>query len=179
MARTRRRNHRRAGERGAFMKTQVVTRCLPRRIASLLIAVCGATGSIAAWSQDNATAVADRLVNEGRQIFRFDTFGDEGYWGDTLGLHKAIEGGALGGVGPGVSPKLALAVGLKVDVDALPESLIQDLQAGRVNLDSPATTVALLKLNAVVGVTGFFNGPSLRSIGVTCALCHSSVDNAL
>src|SRR5262249_48154527 len=161
------RNHRRAGERGAFMKSRVMTRCLPRRMALLLVALCAATGSGAAWAQDNAAGIAGRLVTGGRQIYRFDTFGDEAYWGDTLGLQKAIEGAALGGVGPGVSPKVALAVGLKVDLDALPESLIQDLQAGRVNLDSPATTVALLKLNAVVGVVGVFNGPSLRSVGIT------------
>jgi hypothetical protein len=78
-----------------------------------------------------------------------------------------------------VSPRTALAVGLKVDVAALPERLVADLRAGRVDLDSPATTVALLKLNAVVGVTGFFKGTALRSIGIQCALCHSTLDNAL
>src|SRR5579863_2977773 len=93
-------------------------------------------------------ANAEHTMDEGRRIFRFDTFGDESFWGDTLGLHKAIEGAKLGGVGPGVSPVTALSVGLKVDVDALPESLIQALKLGRVNLNDPATTVALLKLNA-------------------------------
>src|SRR5512142_3296154 len=97
------------------------------------------------------------LVAQGQQTFRFDTFGDEAFWGDTLQLHKAIEGTTFGGVGPGVSPKTALAVGLKVDVDALPQSLIEKLKKGRVNLDDPATTLALLKLNAVVGVKGNFN----------------------
>ena len=59
-----------------------------------------------------------RLFEQGKEIFRFDTFGDEDYWGGMLQLHKAIEGAALGGVGPGVSPKTALTVaGLKVDVD--------------------------------------------------------------
>src|SRR5512142_893606 len=96
------------------------------------------------------------LVAQGQQTFRFDTFGDQAFWGDTLQLHKAIEGAALGGVGPGVSPKAALAVGLKVDADALPANLIARLKAGKVNLDDPATTLTLLKLKAVVGVTGFF-----------------------
>jgi hypothetical protein len=117
---------------------------------------------------------------EGRKTFRFDTFGDESFWGGQLKLHEAIEGAKLGGVGPGVSPKTALAVGLKVDVDALPESLIAALKAGKVNLNDPATTVALLKLDAVVGVKGFVNDRgSLESIGIRCALCHSVVDNSL
>jgi hypothetical protein len=121
----------------------------------------------------------ERLAEQGRRTFRFDTFGDEDFWGDTLGLHKAIEGAKLGGVGPGVSPATALAVGLKVDQDALPLSLVQAIQAGQVDLNDPVTTLALLKLNAVVGVTGFFNGDgSLKSVGIQCALCHSTVDNA-
>src|SRR6185503_5246309 len=116
---------------------------------------------------------------QGKQIFRFDTFGDEVFWGDTLKLHKAIAGAKLGGVGPGVSPKTALAVGLKVDMDALPEALVNQVKEGKVNLDDPATTLALLNLNAVVGVTGRFNdGGSLISMGVTCALCHSTGDDA-
>ena len=121
-----------------------------------------------------------QTLSEGRQIFRFDTFGDEAYWGDTLKLHQAIEGESFGGVGPGVSPKIALAVGLKVDVDALPKSLIASLNAGQVNLDAPATTLTLLKLNAILGVTGHFdsNG-ALRSVGIQCSLCHSTVDNSL
>jgi hypothetical protein len=121
----------------------------------------------------------ERLAAQGRQIFRFDTFGDEDFWGGTLGLHKAIEGAKFGGVGPGVSPATALAVGLKVDQDALPLSLVQAIQAGQVDLNDPATTLALLKLNAVLGVTGFFNTDgSLKSVGIQCALCHSTVDNA-
>jgi cytochrome c2 len=116
---------------------------------------------------------------EGKQIFRFDTFGDEDFWGGTLKLHTAIEGSRFGGVGAGVSPKAALAVGLKVDVDALPRSLLMALRAGNVNLDDPAVTLTLLKLNAVVGVTGHFqSGLTLKSIGIQCALCHSTVDNS-
>jgi hypothetical protein len=119
------------------------------------------------------------MIKEGRHTFRFDTFGDEAFWGDALQLHKAIAGEKNGGVGGGVSPKTALAVGLKVDVDALPKDLQAKLKAGKVDLDDPATTVALLKLNAVVGVKGFFdNKGSLRSVGLSCAVCHSTVDNS-
>jgi hypothetical protein len=118
------------------------------------------------------------LVQQGRQIFRYDTFGDQDFWG-LLGLHQAIEGAGLGGVGPGVSPATALAVGLKVDQDALPAALVQQIKIGKVNLNDPAVTLALLKSNAVVGLTGFFNPDgTLRSVGIQCALCHSTVDNA-
>ena len=122
---------------------------------------------------------AQRTLAEGRQTFRFDTFGDETFWGDTIKLHQAIQGIRFGGVGPGVSPKTALAVGLKVDVDALPHELIRNLKKGQVDLDDPAITLALLKLNAVIGVTGFFEpSGTLRSIGIQCALCHTAVDDA-
>ena len=122
---------------------------------------------------------ANELLEEGRTTFRFDTFGDEVFWGGALRLHEAIEGAALGGVGPGVSPATALTLGLKVDVDALPQPLINRLRQGRVDLNDPATTVALLRLDAVVGVRGFFQGDDLTSVGITCALCHSTVDNSL
>lgn len=119
------------------------------------------------------------LIDQGRQIFRFDTFGDQDFWGGQLGLHQAIEGAKLGGVGPGVSPATALAVGLKVDQDALPLGLVQQIKAGQMNLNDPAVTLALLKLNAVVGLTGFFKSDgTLQSIGIQCAFCHSTVDNA-
>ena len=121
----------------------------------------------------------DRMIAEGRRTFRFDTFGDEAFWGDTLHLHQAIAGGKLGGVGPGVSPRTALSVGLKVDVDALPAKVVSALKLGQVNLDDPATTLALLELNSVVGLTGFFNNHGhLQSVGIQCALCHSTVDNS-
>ena len=130
--------------------------------------------------QDQAQQSAIQLVNQGRQTFRFDTFGDESFWGDTLQLHRAIEGANLGGVGPGVSPATALSLGLKVDVSALPPNLVNALEHGKLNLNDPATTLALLKLNAVVGITGFFNEQgTLRSIGIQCALCHSTVDDSL
>jgi hypothetical protein len=107
------------------------------------------------------------LFEQGKQIFRFDTFGDKVFWGDTLKLHRAIVGEKLGGVGPGLSPKKALEVGLKVDAEAIPPSLAADIKAGKVDLDDPATTVALLKLNAVVGVKAFLNEKgSARSVGI-------------
>ena len=122
---------------------------------------------------------AERMLSEGKHTFRFDTFGDEAFWTDALQLNKAIAGANLGGVGPGVSPKTALAVGLKVDSDALPQSLVSKLKHGRVNLDDPATTLALLQLNAVVGVKGTFNeAGNLKAVGITCALCHSTVDDS-
>ena len=122
---------------------------------------------------------AGQLFEEGRGIFRFDTFGDEAFWGGQLRLHDAIKGEGLGGVGPGVSPNTALAVGLKVDANALPQGVKDALKAGEVDLDDPATTLTLLKLDAVVGLKGFFGADdSLSSVGITCALCHSTVDDS-
>jgi hypothetical protein len=122
----------------------------------------------------------DQMVSEGRNTFRFDTFGDEAFWGDMLRLHQAIEGAQFGGVGPGLSPSAALTLGLKVDVDALPSGLVKQLKQGKVDLNDPAVTLALLRHNAVLGVEGNFNEDNgLRSVGITCALCHSTVDNSL
>jgi cytochrome c5 len=120
----------------------------------------------------------DRSFLQGRRIFRHDTFGDEAFWGGTLKLHQAIQGERFGGVGGGLTPKAALTLGLKVDVNALPGSLRSDLKHGRLDLDDPAVTLALLKLDAVVGVKGFFAGDRLSAVGITCAICHSTVDNA-
>lgn len=117
-----------------------------------------------------STQVVDRTLRDGQTIFRFDTFGDEQLWTNVLRMHEAVAT---------VDPATALAVGLKVDVDALPPSLIAALQAGQVDLTSPATTIELLRLNAVVGVKGTVSTTGqLTSLGVTCALCHSSVDNS-
>ena len=122
---------------------------------------------------------ARAMLDEGRKTFRYDTFGSEAFWGDALQLHKAIAGEKNGGIGPGVSPKTALSVGLKVDAEALPDALKKQLAAGKVNLDDPATTIALLKLNAVVGVTAFTNPDgSVKSMGIQCAFCHSTVDSS-
>lgn len=122
--------------------------------------------------------IAD-LIREGQRVFRFETFGDEDFWGGQLQLHLAIAGEQNGGVGPGLSPQAALAVGLKVDAGALPPSLRRDLVNGRVDLTDPAVTLQLLRLNAVVGITGFFSNNRLTSVGIQCALCHSTVDNSL
>ena len=116
---------------------------------------------------------AQELLKQGKEIFRYDTFGDEAFWGDALHLHQAIAGEKQGGVGPGVSPKTALAVGLKVDLDALPASLVDQLKAGKVNLDDPATTLALLKLNAVVGVTGPLRQPGETGVNGNSVLLMS------
>ena len=162
----------------------------PRRIISLSVTVVAALAMLAMFAHpthaqkdklaERINANAQQMVDEGRQIFRFDTFGDEAFWGDALKLHQAIQGSRFGGVGPGVSPRTALAVGLKVDADALPNKLLKQLKRGEVDLDDPATTLALLKLNSVVGLTGVFNaGGTLRSIGIQCALCHSTVDNSV
>jgi mono/diheme cytochrome c family protein len=108
---------------------------------------------------------------DGQAIFRFDTFGDEQLWTDVLRMHEVI---------PTVDPKTALAVGLKVDVDALPAEVLTTLKAGQVDLTNPAVTVSLLSLNAVVGVKGTVDQAGrLTRVGVTCALCHSSVDDSI
>lgn len=122
---------------------------------------------------------ASGMLSEGRKIFRFDTFGSEKFWGDTLRVHHAIMGEKNGGVGPGVSPKTALSVGLKVDTDALPAEILKAIKEGKVNLDDPNTSLALLKEDAIVGVKGFFNkSGQMTSIGIQCSLCHSTVDNS-
>jgi hypothetical protein len=138
-----------------------------------------ADAEAAASTDDPFFSTAKAMLEEGRRTFRKDTFGDEAFWGDTLQLHKAIEGTALGGVGPGLSPKAALAVGLKVDAESLPPSLVTMIKGGKVDLDDPATTIALLKLDAVVGVTGKFDADGkMTGIGIQCALCHSTVDDS-
>jgi len=151
---------------------------------------CDVDGSARAETStaaDAAAPVADpiaqyatQLIDEGRKTFRHDTFGDEAFWGDTLKLHRAINGTAKGGVGAGVSPKTALGVGLKVDSDALPASVIDLLKQGKVDLDSVETTLTLLQANAVVGLTGVFDAKkTLVSMGIQCSLCHSTVDDSL
>ncbi len=122
---------------------------------------------------------AHAMIKEGRRTFRYDTFGDEDFWGGQLGLHEAIKGEANGGVGPGLSPTTALQLGLKVDREALPASLKRALERGEVDLTDPATTIALLKLDAVLGVRGFFDSAgNLNSVGIQCALCHSTVNDS-
>ena len=113
-----------------------------------------------------STRVANPQGDQGQQIFRFDTFGDEQLWTDTLRMHEVIQSS--------VSPATALAVGLKVDATALPANFL----ATR-DLNNPATTVELIKLNAVVGLVGNVRGTQLKSVGITCAICHSTVDNSV
>jgi mono/diheme cytochrome c family protein len=141
--------------------------CLPALLGcAAILAACG--------SDDHPRDPNPALVAQGRQIFRFDTFGDEAQWTDKLRLHEVIAAA--------VDPTTALAVGLKVDAEALPPEVLQGIKDGSVDLKSPQTTVTLLKLNAVVGVVGkvdTVDGKNvLRRVGVTCALCHSSVDNS-
>jgi len=117
------------------------------------------------------------LFERGKAVFRFETFGDEVFWTDQLQLHKAIAGEKFGGIGKGLSPKDALAAGLKVDLAVLPQSVRNQIKEGKI-LDDPAATLQLIKINAVLGVVGKFedNG-NLKSIGLTCASCHSTVSD--
>jgi mono/diheme cytochrome c family protein len=133
------------------------------------MAVAAATYLVALLGVTAQPASTTKAPN-GQQIFRFDTFGDEQLWTGTLQMQQALAS---------VSPATALSVGLKVDVDALPPAIVDALKTGQVNLNDPAVTLQLLSLNAVVGVIGRVNGSALESIGVTCALCHSTVDNSL
>lgn len=112
---------------------------------------------------------ATKLIDEGRRTFRYETFGDEAFWGEALQLHRAIRGEPLG-----LSPRSALALGLKIDAEALPPALREKL-----DLEDPQTTLTLLELDAVVGLKGFFTDDgTLHSLGVQCALCHSTVDDS-
>ena len=120
----------------------------------------------------------DDLFTEGQKIFRFDTFGSEAFWGGQLQLHRAILGEQQGGVGAGLTAKQALEVGLKVDVARLPQILVEAVKGGHVSLEKAETTIELLRAEAVVGVKGFFEGKEMRAIGITCALCHSTVDDS-
>jgi cytochrome c553 len=172
----------------------VVKRLVERAIALAAVAglllvgaivVNGVASSVSTASVASGSAVGknkpfnQELFERGRQIFRFDTFGDQAFWGGQLRLHQAVAGAKNGGVGDGVSPKAALALGLKVDATAIPPNTAAAIKAGRVNLDDPAVTLTLLKLNAVVGLKGFFDANGrLTSIGTTCALCHSTVDDS-
>jgi len=146
--------------------------------AALSLTICGAVTARNIPKEFGTEINALQQLREGRETFRYATFGDEKFWGDGIGLHLAIAGAANGGVGPGVSPKAALAAGLKVDVNALPRTLQRSLARGKVDLDDPETTLALLKLDAVVGVTGIFEGNKLTSMGIQCAFCHSTVDDS-
>ncbi|HEX9172343.1 MAG TPA: c-type cytochrome [Telluria sp.] len=147
----------------------------PKR-SRLPVLICTAAMLAACSSNDTPhnPAPDPRLIAQGREIFRFDTFGDEANWTDRLRMHEVIAAA--------VDPTTALAVGLKVDADALPPAVIQGIKDGSIDLKSPQTTIALLKLNAVVGLVGkvetVHGRDMLKRVGVTCALCHSTVDNS-
>lgn len=147
-------------------------RNVPVRIVQLAAAASLVAAGLSGCGGSSSSEAS--MVAQGQQIFRFDTFGDEAFWTDTLRMHEVISGA--------VDPVTALSVGLKVDADALPAAVAQGIKNGSVDLHSPATTVALLKLDAVVGVKGTVesvNGKdALVRVGVTCALCHSTVDNS-
>ena len=131
-------------------------------------------------SRETVTEIqALRELRKGREIFRRETFGDEDFWGGMLGLHLGLAGADNGGVGPGVGPADALEIGLKVDVRSLPKSVLRALRKDQLDLTDPAVTLELLRLDAVLGVTGFFDpGGRITSIGIQCALCHSTVDDS-
>ncbi|MFI5228987.1 MAG: c-type cytochrome [Gemmatimonadales bacterium] len=137
-----------------------------------LVVSCGDSSS--GTSAPVLVQLDSNLVRQGKSIFRFSTFNDEHFWTDTARMHEVVA--------TSVSPALALQVGLKVDADTLPQGVKDAIAAGQVDLNSPATTVTLLKLGAVLGLKGTVqtvNGKdSLVSLGITCALCHSTVDNS-
>lgn len=144
-------------------------------VRALLLAGVAAAASACGGSSDEVAAEQAALVEQGRQIFRFDTFGDEAQWTDALRLHEVIEAA--------VDPLTALSVGLKVDADALPPQVVDGIRNGSVDLQSRlGTTLALLKLDAVVGVRGTVETVGgvdrLQRVGITCALCHSTVDDS-
>jgi hypothetical protein len=151
---------------GSRARSFVITTVLVSFGAVALVVACKQSTGL---SQDNPA-----LIAAGKDIFRFDTFGDETFWTDTLRLHEVIRSA--------VDPTTALSVGLKVDTDSLPPAVVAGIQNGSISLTSPATTVALLKLNAVVGVKGTVSSVGgqdvLTKVGITCALCHSTVDNS-
>ena len=146
----------------------------PRRWALPLAMTAALAGWAISGGAAPAAAPASGLAKQGQQIFRFDTFGDETQWSDALRMHEVIR--------TAVDPKTALSVGLKVDAQALPAAVVKGIQDGSISLTSPETTVALLKLNAVVGLKGqvetIKGKDTLVRVGVTCALCHSTVDDS-
>jgi len=162
-------------EKGSIVK---VARTLPRFSVRNGLAVAAAIAAgfaaVSCGGSDDSDAQHAALVEQGKQTFRYDTFGDEVQWTDTLRMHEVISAA--------VDPTTALSVGLKVDADALPQAVVDGIRNGSISLTSPATTVALLKLNAVVGLKGTVETISgqdtLTHVGITCALCHSTVDDS-
>lgn len=139
---------------------------MPKRLLPLI----AATYVAALLFTISAQQASGQNPFDGKEIFRFDTFGDEQLWTDVLRMHEVL---------PSVTPADALGAGLKVDSDALPPPVIAALKAGTLDVTDPRVTLRLLDLNAVVGVIGKVTGSGLKSVGITCALCHSTVDNSL
>src|SRR5215470_14884408 len=136
-----------------------------------ITATSGRSPSSTSQFLGSAEVNSAQMIQQGRQTFRFDTFGDEAFWGDQLHLHQAVNA---------LTPRNALSLGLKVDSQALSPSVVEAIKHGKVNLDDPAVTLALIQQQAVLGVVGFFDSNNmLRSIGLTCAVCHSTVDDSV
>jgi hypothetical protein len=141
-----------------------------RRLIGLAVLGWTVVLSLAAFSARDIEQPAPASHKDGQEIFRYDTFGDEQLWTDVLRMHEVVAT---------VDPATALQVGLKVDVEALPRQLIAALRAGNVDLTDPAVTAQLLRLDAVVGLSARVDGRGrIRSLGTTCALCHSTVDDS-
>jgi hypothetical protein len=156
----------------AFLTSMIIIQCSTQKANRT---EADASGNPNAWDAA-ITKNANEMIEKGRVVFRFETFGDEAFWTDKLQLHKAIADKGAGGIGEGLSPKKALELGLKVDLDVLPKPLKMQIRQGKL-LNDVDLTLTLLKLNAVVGVVGKFDGGNLKSIGLTCAVCHSTVDD--
>jgi len=142
------------------------------RLALLGALALAAVTALIACDSSSATRPSRQVIESGKAIFRFDTYGDEKFWTDTLHMNTVIQ--------TAVDPTTALAVGLKVDADTLPPAVLQAIETGQVDLHSPATTVTLLKLGAVVGVKATVDSNNnIVKVGITCALCHSTVDDRI
>ena len=154
-----------------MMQTAVRTFRSPRIVMATLALLALTTGVVLVGCEkgklSSEVVASSGPVADGQRIFRFDTFGDEQFWTDTLHMNDVVE--------KNVDPTTALTVGLKVDADVLPEGILK-----KVDLKSPATTVALLKMNAVVGIQATVNANNhITRLGVTCAICHSTVDDSV
>lgn len=134
----------------------------------LLPGLTGCDDGPATPGGESPDPIDPQLAAEGREIFRHDDFGDWRFWTDTLGLHELVQG---------VDPVTALGLGLKVDADAVPADVLQAVLADQELLADPATTRALLSMDAVVGLRAVVENDRITRIGVTCALCHSTVDD--
>ncbi|HUR31471.1 MAG TPA: hypothetical protein VMZ69_08550 [Saprospiraceae bacterium] len=154
-----------------FVLLMSLVQCSTQKIAREQPDISGSADFWASSINDNAS----ELLEKGRAVFRFETFGDEAFWTDKLQMHKAIADSKHGGIGEGLTPEKAIQAGLKVDLALLPGFLKKEVADGNI-LKDPAVTLQLIKLNAVLGVVGKFDGDgNLTSVGFTCALCHSTV----